>query len=91
MVLKEEERRLSSTLISSHYQSAEQSPTLAQSHPHVCTHAQTHTVSLLQDDGRNNIGLIVKHIKGKHILHEATWRMKEYSNSNSFVSLREYT
>ena len=29
------------------------------------THTHTQTVYLLQDDGRNNIGLIVKHIKGK--------------------------
>lgn len=54
-------------------------------------HTHTQTVYLLQDDGRNNIGLIVKHIKEKHILHEASQRMKESSNSNSFVSLREYT
>lgn len=58
----------------------------------LCLRTSTHTqtVDLLQDDGRNNIGLIVKHIKGKHILHEASQRMKECSNSNSFVSLREY-
>lgn len=55
--------------------------------------APTHvpTVYLLQDDGRNNIGLIVKHQRKKHISCEASGRMRERSNSNSFVSLREYT
>lgn len=31
----------------------------------VCAHTHTQTVYPLQDDGRNNIGLIAKHIKGK--------------------------
>lgn len=38
-----------------------------QSEASLCMYAYTHmqTVYLLQDDGRNNIGLIVKHIKRK--------------------------
>lgn len=50
---------------------AAHAPTPGRTHPHACMHARTHkhtharVVYLLQDDGRNNIGLIVKHIKGK--------------------------
>lgn len=62
-----------------------------QKHPDVCAHTHTQTHAQTRDLLQKQHWFNRKTSKAEHISNEASQRMKGYSNSNSFVSLRECT